>query len=209
MRDCFCDCPVSESRHIECFVAVLVPCSFETTTMIKPETSYFTLGGFFTGRFLSKESWFQAGRQAMRIKWCIDDIRFVMGRELPLFPLATAQNLVLFRKKRMVVAVLIKYPSTTLRGIHGKCRKSFFARGLIGLQPTKGCIDILPANPHAIHLYAVCRVWPSVCENELEEMKILVKERLPKALEKSEQRKKVIRPRVKRNTVNMRNGYPA
>jgi len=53
------------------------------------------------------------------------------------------------------------------------------------------------------------RVWPSVCENELEEMKILVKERLPKALEKSEQRKKVIRPRVKRNTVNMHNGYPA
>jgi ectoine hydroxylase-related dioxygenase (phytanoyl-CoA dioxygenase family) len=42
------------------------------------------------------------------------------------------------------------------------------------------------------------RAWPSASDFELQQMKVLAKERLPKALEKSEQRKRVIRPRVKR-----------
>ncbi|VEU42583.1 unnamed protein product [Pseudo-nitzschia multistriata] len=42
------------------------------------------------------------------------------------------------------------------------------------------------------------RVWPSIIDNEIEEMQLLAKDRLPKALQKSDQRRKVIRPRVKR-----------
>eukprot|EP00536_Pseudo-nitzschia_multiseries_P008326 jgi/Psemu1/287710/fgenesh1_pg.210_\ len=42
------------------------------------------------------------------------------------------------------------------------------------------------------------RVWPSTSDIEMEQMQLLAKHRLPKALEQSEQRKKVIRPRVKR-----------
>mmetsp|Transcript_49553 Transcript_49553/g.55340 ORF Transcript_49553/g.55340 Transcript_49553/m.55340 type:complete len:461 (+) Transcript_49553:12-1394(+) len=41
------------------------------------------------------------------------------------------------------------------------------------------------------------RVWPSISELELEQMKILAKERLPTALVTSEQRKRVTRPRLK------------
>jgi hypothetical protein len=42
------------------------------------------------------------------------------------------------------------------------------------------------------------KVWPSVNDEELEQMKILARQRLPEATEKSEQRKKVIRPRKNR-----------
>jgi len=42
------------------------------------------------------------------------------------------------------------------------------------------------------------RVWPSTSDVEIKQMQHLANDRLPKALEKSEQRKKVIRPRVKR-----------
>jgi hypothetical protein len=42
------------------------------------------------------------------------------------------------------------------------------------------------------------KVWPSVSEEELEEMKVIAAERMPVALEKSEQRKRVTRPRRNR-----------
>jgi len=39
------------------------------------------------------------------------------------------------------------------------------------------------------------QVWPTFEQNEIEQMKMLAMERLPEAVEKSEQRKRVIRPR--------------